>query len=220
MAATVAQGWCPVAAPMLDIVSCPLAHGGAVPPQAVVVTSSQAISAIARPDLVNIPCYAVGAATARRARAAGFAHVHVAPEGTAEGLGRMLLSSAAPSAGVLLLAMGQGYGMDLAHGLRGAGFRVRRRVVYRVTQRRRLQAGACDVLLQGHAGAVLFYSPRTVRAFMDALTPALRAALAQVRAIVISERTADMLEAAQWKSVEVAPTPDSAGMLSRLGARG
>ncbi|WP_244182164.1 uroporphyrinogen-III synthase [Gluconacetobacter entanii] len=224
MEATAAQGWRPVAAPMLDIVSCPLAPGGAAPPaappQAVVVTSSQAISAIALPDLVNIPCYAVGAATARRARAAGFVHVQVAPEGTAEGLGRMLLACVVPSAGALLLAMGRGYGMDLARGLRDAGFRVRRRVVYRVTRRRRLDARAGEMLRRGQAGAVLFYSPRTAQAFMEALTSALRMALVQVRAIVISARTAHVLDAAQWKSVEVAPTPDSAGMLACLGARG
>ncbi|MBY4641655.1 uroporphyrinogen-III synthase, partial [Gluconacetobacter entanii] len=113
-----------------------------------------------------------------------------------------------------------GYGMDLARGLRDAGFRVRRRVVYRVTRRRRLDARAGEMLRRGQAGAVLFYSPRTAQAFMEALTPALRMALAQVRAIVISARTAHVLDAAQWKSVEVAPTPDSAGMLACLGARG
>ena len=213
-----ARGWRPVAAPMLDIVTCPLASCGTVPPQAVVVTSSQAVAAIARPDLVDIPCYAVGAATARRARAAGFTHVQIAPEGTAQGLGRMLSRHVAPSGGALLLAVGRGYGMDLARDLRDAGFRVRRRAVYRVTPRRHLDAPGRDMLAGGQAGAVLFFSPRTAQAFMAALTPTLRAALAHVRAIVISERTGQVLDAALWRSVEVAPTPDSIGMLSCLGA--
>lgn len=218
IATLAARGWRPVAAPMLDIVTCPLASYGASPPQAVVVTSSQAVAAIARPDLVGIPCYAVGAATARRARAAGFAHVRIAPEGTAQGLGRMLSAQIMPSAGALLLAVGQGYAMDLARDLRDVGFRVRRRTVYRVTRRRQLDRPGHEMLMAGQAAAVLFFSPRTAQAFMAALTPAQRLALAHVRAIVISERTARVLDAALWRSVEVAPTPDSIGMLSRLGA--
>ncbi|PYD76586.1 hypothetical protein CFR71_03445 [Novacetimonas pomaceti] len=216
MEAVGARGWLPVASPMLDIAALPLLFAPAPRPQAIILTSGQAVGAIARPDLLDVPCYAVGAATARRARDAGFAHVEMADEGTADGLGRMVAHDLSPAAGALLLAVGRGYGMELAGMLRDAGFRVQRRSVYRVMARGRLPARIAS-MIGGRADAVMFFSPRTAQAFMAALTASQRAMLRQVRAIVISERTAAVLEMGEWRSVGVASTPDSAGMLACLG---
>lgn len=216
MGAVGAQGWLPVAAPMLDIAALPLLLAPTPLPQAIIVTSGQAVRAIARPDLLDVPCYAVGAATARRARDAGFAHVEMADEGTAAGLGRMVAHDLSPAGGALLLAVGRGYGMELAGMLRDAGFRVQRRSVYRVMARGRLPARIAATI-DGRANAVMFFSPRTAQSFMAALTPPQRVLLRQVRAIVISDRTAAVLDMGEWKSVGVASTPDSAGMLACLG---
>ncbi|WP_244191833.1 uroporphyrinogen-III synthase [Komagataeibacter swingsii] len=214
MAAVAARGLRPIAAPMLLVSQRGLSLG-AFRPDAIVLTSGQAVGSLADPQLHDIPCYVVGAATARRARAAGFARV-TAASGTADDL-TVLLHSALPPASRLLLAVGQGYGREMAAALRGQGYRVLRRCVYAVRPATDLPSDAVAALRAGQVGAVVFYSTRTAEAFIAALTPALAPLLAGVAAIAMSDGVAAVLGAgARWRVIRVAARPDQDAMLDCL----
>lgn len=210
-----ALGWRPYAAPMLRIGAHPLA----LPvgrPQAVLLTSGQAIAALAGRMPPDMPVLAVGEATARRAREAGFGDV-MAAGGTAGALLDLARARLDPRRGALLLATAQGYGGALVSGLRQAGFRVNRRCVYTVEPAGRLGGDVLDALAQGAVEAALFYSAETARQFLAALPQDATARLCGVRAVAISAATASALAEATWRGIDVADHPDSGSMLSRLG---
>ena len=214
MAAVAARGLHPIAAPMLHVRQRALSIG-TFRPDAIVLTSGQAIGALTGPHLHHVPCYVVGAATARRARAAGFAHV-IAASGTADDL-MGLLRAAVPPPARLLLAVGQGYGQEMAAALRGHGYRVLRRCAYAVRPASSLPSGAITALRAGQVAAVMFYSTRTAEAFVAAVPPALVPLLAQVEAIAMSDGVAAVLRAGlRWRGVHVAARPDQEGMLACL----
>lgn len=215
MAAVAGLGWRPIAASMLHVEPLPLAPGTSRP-DAIVLTSGQAIAAINRPAWHDVPCYVVGDATGARARVAGFTHVVMAA-GTADDLGA-LLRAALPARGLLLLAVGRGYGRDMAQGLRAAGFRVMRRCVYAVSPEQRLPVQAAQALLAGQVAAILFYSTRTAQAFLAALNAAQTAMLGHVVAVAMSAGVANTLVAGPaWRNIRVAARPDQAAMLACLG---
>ena len=214
MAAVAARGLHPVAAPMLHVRQCALSIG-TFRPDAIVLTSGQAVGSLTDPQLHDIPCYVVGAATARRARAAGFVHV-TAASGTADDLTALLQAAMSPTSR-LLLAVGQGYGQDMAVALRGQGYRVLRRCVYIVRPATCLPPDAVAALQAGQVTAVMFYSTRTAEAFIAALTPALASLLVAVEAIAMSDGVAAVLGAgARWDGIRVAARPDQDAMLDCL----
>ncbi|MFC7542534.1 uroporphyrinogen-III synthase [Siccirubricoccus deserti] len=66
-----------------------------------------------------------------------------------------------PAAGPLLLAVGAGYGQELARALRVLGFRVTRRIAYAAKPAATLPEAARLALDQGEVVAALFFSPRS-----------------------------------------------------------
>ncbi|WP_246373996.1 uroporphyrinogen-III synthase [Gluconacetobacter tumulicola] len=219
MAAVTALGWRAVALPALraePILRAPLPVRGV---QAILVTSGQAVTALAGRVPVNMPVLAVGVATARRARAAGFAHVTPA-DGTADALADLVRAEWRPAGGALLLATAPGYGRDLAEALRRSGFRVLRRCVYRI----RPGMPPADIL-RGMIGreavaAALFFSAETARQFLRHLPRDVRERLRGARAIAISDKTAEILATTGWREIVLAATPDQAAMLDLLGVAG
>ncbi len=123
-----AMGLIPVVAPLLEIqttrVRLPPASGVA----AVLLASGNAIAALP-PAFRSRPVLAVGAATARRAQAAGFKDT-VSADGDAAALVALVRSRFSPADGTLLLAAGKAQSLTLAGSLRMWGYRVERRVVY------------------------------------------------------------------------------------------
>ncbi|GCE84862.1 uroporphyrinogen-III synthase [Komagataeibacter diospyri] len=214
MTAVAARGLHPIAAPMLHVSQRTLSTGS-FRPDAIVLTSGQAVGSLTDPQLHDIPCYVVGDATARRARAAGFVHV-TAASGTADDL-LVLLQAAVPPAARLLLAVGQGYGQEMAVALRGHGYRVLRRCVYVVRAATGLPSNAVAALQAGQVRAVMVYSTRTAEAFITALTPALVPLLLGVEAIAMSDGVAAALGAGvRWRDIRVAARPDQDAMLDCL----
>src|SRR5690349_9915206 len=122
-----ALGWRPILAPALVLGPRPFAWPAA---QALLLTSRAAARALPPRDMpAPWPVLAVGEATAAEARARGFARV-AAAAGDAAALAEHAARTLDPAAGPLLLAVGEGYGAELAADLRARGFRVQRRVAY------------------------------------------------------------------------------------------
>ena len=205
-------GFRPVMAPFLAV----RAVRAALPPasrlQAVVVASGNAVTL---PDAYHpLPLFAVGSATAERAREAGFTVTHSA-EGNGDALAALAAGMLEPENGPLLLATGRGDGLRLAEALRQSGFTVHRRAVYATSGVTQFPDRAADAIRAG-LHAVLFFSTATGRTFAKLLPYELRRFLSRTDAVVIGLSTADALRHLPWHSVRVAVQPTQDGVLAQL----
>lgn len=211
-AALDALGWTPLSAPALLL--RPAVPDRLPTAQALLLPSRAAARAL---PPAPIPVLAVGSGTAAEARARGFADV-TAAEGDAAALAALAAARLDPAAGPLLLAVGRGYGAELAAALRTQGFRVHRRVVYEAAPATDLPSAAQAALRRGEVAAVLFTSPRGARIVLALLR---RAGLAEaargLRALTISARIAAALKPLPFAAVEVTDRPDPALLPALLG---
>ncbi len=193
--------------------------GTALPParhiQAVLITSANALPALAALDHATT-LFAVGDATAARARADGFADVRSAGR-DAEALAELVAADLQPQAGPLLLVSGAGQGMALAADLRARGFVVRRRVAYRSVLVDKIAEPVLDVLRNGSLGYVMFFSADTARAFVRCIGGRSEAKLlAQIEALAISDQTARALSTLPWRAIRVASLPNQDELVALL----
>ncbi len=213
-----ALGWRPILAPALVLAPRPFVAPRA---QALLLTSRAAARSLPPSDM---PVLAVGEATAAEARARGFARVEAAA-GDAAALAGHAARRLDPAAGPLLLAVGEGYGAELAADLRARGFRVIRRIAYAAAPAPTLPEEALAALQRhGEVVAMLFFSPRSARCAISLLRAAGQAATAaSMVALAISPRVADTairaLAPLAWRAVRVADRPDQDALLHLLGPR-
>ena len=210
-----ALGYRPVLAPMLEI--RPLR--AALPPsgnvQAVLATSGNAIPALPASHK-HLPLFAVGEATATRARDAGFSEVASA-DGDSSALVELVSRSCRPSAGPLLFTCGKDQGMELAGGLRKRGFSVVRRVVYAAAPVGGLPSAARHELTSGGIAAALFFSAETARHCVHLLlTEQLHDTVRSVDALAIGQRAAVALQPLPWRRTRLAAQPNQDAMLALL----
>jgi len=210
-AAVAALGWHPVMAPALVLRP---RHIRAARVQAMLITSRAAAESLP----LGPPVFAVGAATAAQARLHGHANI-VAAGGDAGSLLALVRARLRPADGPLLLAVGQGYALDLAESLRAAGFSVLRRVAYAAEHAASLPEGARAALAGDTVAQALFLSPRSAACGISLLRDArVEAKAADIRAIAISPRVARVLAALPWRRIEVAGSPDHDALLQLLGS--
>ena len=208
--AVAALGWQPVLAPALVLRPRAVA---APQVQAMLITSRAAAAALPQ----GPPVFAVGAASAAQARAHGHTHV-TAAGGDATALLALVRARLRPADGPLLLAVGQGYALDLAKELRAAGFAVLRRVAYAAEPAGSMPAEAQAAVCNDMVSQALFLSPRSAACCITQLRDAgLAAKATYVRAIAISPRVAQVLADLPWRGIEVASRPDHDTLLQLLG---
>lgn len=210
-----ALGYRPIVAPMLRIrpLSASLPLPGDV--QAVLVTSGNAISGIPASHH-SLPLFAVGGATATRARSAGFGHVHSA-DGDGAALAALVARTCDPGGAPLLLACAKGQGVALAADLRARGFSVVRRAVYAAVPADDLPDSVRIALLSGEVSAALFFSAETARHCVHLLRAArLDQAVRSVQALAIGPRAAVALHPLPWRRVRIAAHPNQDAMLALL----
>jgi uroporphyrinogen-III synthase len=228
-AALRAQGFEVLLAPMLRFEPVAFADDAEADYDAVIATSANALRAIepqlAASRLTELPLFAVGEHTASAARKAGFRKV-LAARSDAAGLRDLVLESARDKtsknktlkkAAVLLYLAGA----DLARGLTGelgeCGFSVVTQTTYRMIPVASLPREACDAFTANAVEAVLHYSRRSARAFMDAA----RAAGVEISALAvphccISAAVAAVLRDAGATQLMVAATPDENALFGSL----
>ncbi len=183
--------------------------------QGVLFTSGQAVARLGA-AYHGVPVFAVGDATAARARGQGFVEVRSAA-GDAAALAALVRTRCRPAAGPLLLVCGRGDGEGLAEALRGDGFRVLRRVVYAAQPVHSLAAPARRALAEGRIGRALFFSTASAHAFAAQVGAAdLAAHLAVVEALAIAEPVAVALQGLPWRAVRVAVRPTMESLLALL----
>jgi uroporphyrinogen-III synthase len=178
---------------------------------ACLITSANAVPAI--PPHVTV--FAVGNATAARAREITTAPVHSA-DGDAKSLAALLIQHCRPQDGPLLLLSGASQGLPLAAALRAAGFRVIRRIAYRAATPSTFPPAAAAAIAAGKITTALFYSPETARNFVRLLPPALIPGLSHIRALSLSPAIGAALATLAWREKISANHPSQESLLELL----
>ena len=162
-------------APMLRFEPVPFHDDADARYGAIIVTSANALRAIAShladSRLLKLPLFAVGEHTASAARDAGFGEV-ITAKGDAGALRDLVLgavkSKQLKKAGTLLYLAGADLARDLAGELGEKGFTVVTHTTYRMIPASSLPREICDAFVANQIEAVLHYSRRSARAFLEA----------------------------------------------------
>ena len=170
-----ARGFEVLRAPMLRFEPVPFHDDADARYGAIIVTSANALRAIAShladSRLLKLPLFAVGQHTAAVAREAGFAEV-ITAGGDAGALRDLVLgavkSKQLKKASTLLYLAGADLARDLAGELGEKGFTVVTHTTYRMIPASSLPREICDAFVANQIEAVLHYSRRSARAFLEA----------------------------------------------------
>ncbi|MBL8700688.1 MAG: uroporphyrinogen-III synthase [Alphaproteobacteria bacterium] len=185
--------------------------------QGLLFTSANGVRAFAlRSQRRDLPAYAVGDATAAALREVGFARVETAA-GDVAALARLVAASCRPGDGPLLHVAGTVVAGDLAGELGAHGFEIRRAVLYRAEPVVRLSDAAVAAFRGRRLDGVLFFSPRTARAFVELVDAAdLRAMLHGITAFALSPAVRDALGQLAFRRVVVAAQPNEPALLAAI----
>lgn len=185
--------------------------------QAIVLTSAQAVAALS-PAAKALPIFAVGDATAAGARAAGCGGV-ISAGGAAADVARLIAARCRPSGGALLHLSGEQVSDGLAEPLADAGFALRRQAVYRAVAADALTPATAAALAARQLDAVLLFSPRTARIFVELIgRHGLGESITGIAAICLSAAVAQPCREIAWGAVHVAPRPELGALLEALEA--
>jgi uroporphyrinogen-III synthase len=191
---------------------------------AVLVTSANALRGIAPhlngSQLLKLPLFAVGEHTASAAHRAGFDNV-IPANGDAASLRDSVLASVKAKelkkASTLLYLAGADLARDLAGELGERGFTVVTHTTYRMIPVSSLPREACDAFAASGIEAVLHYSRRSARAFLNAA----RAGGVEISALAIpqcciSGAVASVVRDAGATQVMAAASPDENALFEVL----
>lgn len=193
---------------------------GAGPWAAVLMTSANAVRAIAGHrelgTLCALPALVVGERTRTAAEAAGFVDIASA-NGDAEALVRLVVARLSPGQIPLLYLAGEQRTADFEATLRLHSFDVRTVIVYRIVAATEFSQAVKDALASGEIDGILHFSQRSAEAFVAAAeaASALGNALT-TRHYCLSARVATAL-ANKADGIEVAAHPSEAALLALVG---
>jgi uroporphyrinogen-III synthase len=223
-AALSAKGFEALVAPMLRFEPAAFHDDGDMPYGAIIATSANALRAIQSQlqgsRLLKLPLFAVGEHTAQAARQAGFTKV-ISAQSDATGLRERVLESvkakALKKSSPLLYFAGADLARDLPGELGERGFTVVTQTTYRMIATPRLPHEVCKAFVENRLEAVLHYSRRSARSFIEAI----RAAGVEISALslpqcCLSAGIATVLRDAGASQVIVAASPDEDALFAAL----
>jgi uroporphyrinogen-III synthase len=191
---------------------------------AVVITSANAIRAIeshpSRMRLFGLRAFTVGEHSAEAARGAGFGEVISAKAGAhaLSGLiAKNVTSGKLKKGATLCYLAGADLAHDLAADLGARGFTVVTHTTYRMVPVAGFPAGISEAFRANGVEAVLHYSRRSARAFLDAArTDGIEISALALPQCCISDAVAGILREAGAMQVVTARTPDESAVLDAL----
>lgn len=217
-AALRARGHEPILAPLLDVEIMSDADLGAGPWSAILVTSANAVRAVAghkrRDELRGIAVFTVGDRSAQAMRDAGFTTVTSAA-GNVTDLARLVVARLTPPARLLYLA-GEERSGDLGSLLRARNFAVDTVLVYRAVINETRHARAA---FAAGIDGVLHFSRRSAEAYLAAArdTGLLDYAVKNPIHYCLSARVAEPLQLAGAARLHIAARADEAALLDLCG---
>lgn len=185
--------------------------------QALLLTSANGARALAANTTARaIPVYAVGEATAREARSLGFTTV-VPAAGDLGSLASLVARDLVPGDGPLVHIAGSHVAGDLAAELAPRKFTIRREILYEAREAQQLSDACRAALEAGAIDAVLLYSPRTARIFVNlAESAGVGQACRNVTALCLSAAVAEAAASLPWRQTRVAARPEQAALLKLI----
>ncbi|MBU2580958.1 MAG: uroporphyrinogen-III synthase [Alphaproteobacteria bacterium] len=215
-----AAGHSAVLSPLMIISFMPVNDLGPGGVQAIVVTSRNAVRALAQSpvlqSLVELPVFAVGKGTARDAHELGFHGVMEGP-GNAAGLVDVITANASPAGGRLVHFAGYKLAFDLEGALRTHGFEIFTVRCYEAQAAEKLSDEALADIAKGHLDAVLLMSPEASRTYVRLIEAAGIAKEAEkIACVCISQATADALAPFKPAQVKVSSRPNSEEVLALI----
>jgi uroporphyrinogen-III synthase len=219
-----ARGFEVLQAPMLRFAAVPFQDDTDARYGAVIVTSANALRAIepqlAGSRLLELPLLAVGEHTASAARHAGFGQV-IAAKGDAAALRDLVLAAVRSKqlkrGSTLLYLAGADLARDLAVELGEKGFTVVTHTTYRMIPVSSLPREVCDAFVANEVEAVLHYSRRSARAFLDAArTGGVEISALALPQYCISAAVASILRDAGATQVTAAASADENALFEAL----
>jgi uroporphyrinogen-III synthase len=219
-----ARGFEVLRAPMLRFAAVPFQDDVDARYDAVIVTSANALRAIepqlAGSRLLELPLFAVGDHTASAARGAGFGQV-IAAKGDAAALRDLVLAGVKSKhlkrGSTLLYLAGADLARDLAGELGEKGFTVVTHTTYRMIPVSSLPREVCDAFVANEVEAVLHYSRRSARAFLDAArTGGVEISALALPQYCISSAVASILRDAGATQVTAAASADENALFEAL----
>ena len=220
-----ARGFEVLRAPMLRFAAVPFQDDTDARYDAVIVTSANALRAI-EPQLkgsrlLELPLFAVGEHTASAARGAGFGQV-IAAKGDAAALRDLVLAGVKSKhlkrGGTLLYLAGADLARDLSGELGEKGFTVVTHTTYRMIPVSSLPREVCDAFVANEVEAVLHYSRRSARAFLEAArTGGVEISALALPQYCISAAVASILRDAGATQVTAAASADENALFEALG---
>src|SRR5512135_865586 len=222
-----AKGFAVLLAPMLRFEPVAFHDDGDVRYGGVIVTSANALRAVetrlAGSPLLKLPLFAVGDHTAEAARAAGFERV-ISAGSDAAGLRERILESVKAKAlkrtSPLLYLAGADLARDLPGDLGERGLTVVTQTTYRMAPVTHLPEDASKAFAADGVEAVLHYSRRSARAFIEAVREAgVEISALSLPQYCLSAGIATVLRDAGAARVVVAAAPDEGALFAALSLR-
>jgi uroporphyrinogen-III synthase len=223
-AALRARGIDVLQAPMLRFEAVALKGDADADYGAVVVTSANVFRALEGDAtlgrLLKLPLFAVGERTAQAARDAGFTKVIVAG-GDASALRDEIVAAfkarKLKKSQTLLYLAGADLARDLASELSGLGIDVLTQTIYRMAAVPGLPHDVCEAFATNRIQAVLHYSRRSARAFVDAARDAgVEISALSIPQCCLSDSVAAVVREAGATQVMVAQKPDESALFDIL----
>jgi uroporphyrinogen-III synthase len=188
--------------------------------QALLFTSANGLRAFARLDARrDIAAFAVGDATARACREAGFQQIFTAG-GDVNQLGRLISEKLKPEGGRLIHIAGSAVAGDLQGDLASLGFDVAREIFYETVTATELSSATLEKIAQGQIDLILFYSPRTAATFADLISRhQAEPYLGKIIAACLSNSVKDVLHLLPWQRIVAAKHPTQQDLLAAVGIK-
>ena len=184
--------------------------------QAIMLSSANAAHALQSLDdsFVSLPVYTAGDQTAEAARNCGFDNVVSAGADLAQ-LEKIMAANLKSEDGDILYLSGQ----DISRIPEMHGFRIDRHICYKAEFLEDLPAAITDLIAQDKLAAITIFSGRAasclsglLQRHVHALQPDCK--LAMIKALCLSDKVVNSIDALPLKAVRVADTPDRYGMLN------
>jgi uroporphyrinogen-III synthase len=217
----VTMGHDPVLLPLSEAVHRPQAARQALsaPYSALAVTSAEALRVLSEPDLqaavdFHKPIFAVGDATAAAARSAGFREIHTG-QGDGQDLAELIAASSGDRSDGILYLAGKPRAQAFEQRLEALGIAVKTAEIYEMTAVEYAPADLAEALTSRTIDAVLLYSQENALRLFGLVAPHADA-LAGMRVLCISDRTAAKVPAPYRHRVRVAGSPNEDALLALL----
>ncbi len=185
--------------------------------QALLLTSANGVRAFSRIcDNRQLPVYAVGDASARAARDAGFDKIESA-SGDVDALAELVLSKLNPDDGALLHIAGTKIAGDLGGCLSDADYDYRRLQLYHAARAATLSDEGLNAIRGGLVDGVILYSPRTAKSFVELMKKAGAVEYSdRMTAFCLSQAVAIKAGGLNWDQVVVADSPNQSALIKSV----